>query len=809
MNSKIRVVTLIIISVLVSVIFVSEGFARVYPDLDPKTPKPFIIKGRVTVQFEDNIDLNNTHAMQKSFGRVSFNLPSFDALLDKYQVSSAKPVFDNVQKPKTNSGMYDLTRYYELHFPENIDVNDVVNELSKNPNLRMAEPVWAMPLLATPNDPLWPNQWAMEPPGPDPNFYSAWDYETGADTIKFALIDSGILYNHPDLIGNIWVNPGEDLDGDGVVYDADDFNGVDDDGNGKVDDVIGWDFFTGFGGGLTVAPGEDGGTWDNDPSDFDGHGTHVSGIAAAMTNNGVDVTGIAGGWYGGNRAFRGVQIICCRVGAEASDGLGYINSNDAANGINYAIQMGANVINASWGGSSTTAAAANNAIAAGVNFYHAAGNDNLNSYDNLDLVSGVLSVASVGPSSDVKSDFSNYGAWVDLSAPGSQILSTVSVEYTASTANYWGTSMAAPMVAGLALLIRSQMPSLTRAQVDSIILYSSDFDALYAANPTYLGLLGAGRIDALAALQDLANAKFTADITQGPAPLAVQFTDLSPNSPVSWDWSFGTGDGSFEQNPMYTYLEPGIYDVSLIEDENNPLGPGEEHLKNYIWVTQDTLRVDSIDTPFNNEVVLPVYLENTALVKEIQYVFSYANNMDVSFDSVSVVGTRTDYFESVALTAYDSWNQRISVTLKSNLTGGSNYLQPGGGIMLNLYFTVGNNGNMGVMTIDTTTFNGKSPYIKTIYGDFFPAAYTPGKINVGGCCVGIRGNVDGDASDEINIADIVYFVSYAFGSPNGPAPPCFEEADVDGSGSLDIADIVYLVDYSFGTPNGPAPVPCY
>ena len=808
MNRKVRVCALILFSILLLVAFASEGFARVYPVLQGKTPQPFIIKGVVTVQFEDDIDLSGVQAMQKSFGKVSFNLPSFDALLDKYEVSNAKKVFPlETKKPAVNSGMIDLTRYYELTFPLDVDVHQVVNELSQNPNLRMAEPVWAMPLDASPNDPMWSNQWAMEPVGPDPNFYTAWDYETGSDSIKFALIDSGILYNHSDLVGNIWVNPGEDLDGDGVVFDSDDFNGVDDDGNGRVDDVVGYDFFTGLGGG--VWPGEDPNTVDNDPSDFNGHGTHVAGIVAAMTNNGSDVTGAAGGWYGGHKAFRGVQIICCRVGATGSDGNGYVNSSNCATAINYATAMGANVMNASWGGSSTSAAAANNAMNAGVTFTHAAGNEDSNSPDNMDYLSDIISVASTGPYSDTKSSFSNWGSWVDVSAPGSNILSTYSFSYTPGTATIGGTSMAAPMVAGLACLIRSQMPSLTKDQVDSVIMYSADYNALYNANPTYVGLLGSGRIDALAALQDMPNAKFSADANQGTAPFEVNFTDESPNTPIGWDWSFGTGDVSTDQNPTYTYNDPGVYSVSMVTDENNPLGPGEEHLRNYIWVTQDTLYVDSIDSPFENEVVLPVYLKNTALIKEIQYVFSYANSMDVDFDSASIAGTRADYFEDITMNAYDGWYKKVSILIRSNISGGSTYLPVDGGVVLNLHFTVGNNGNSGLVIIDTTTFSGKSPTITTIYGDYFPAAYKAGIINVGGCCIGMRGNIDYDPLDAINIADLVYFVDYSFGSPQGPEPECLEEADVDGSEDLNIADIVYLVDYMFGTPQGPEPLPCY
>ncbi len=801
MNRRAKVISTPLLTILFLVVFLSNSFAMNYTGLNQNQPEPFIIDGIVTIQFEDDIDLEVAHSMQRGTNQVSFNLPSLDNILQKYQVVSAKKVFPmETSKPALNSGMVDLTRYYELSFSKSVNIDQLVAELSLDPNLRMAEPVMGIPVDAAPDDPEWNNQWAMEPVGPDPNFYTAWDYETGSDSIKFALIDSGILYKHRDLEGNIWVNPGEDLDGDGVVYDPDDFNGIDDDGNGYIDDVVGYDFFSGLGGG--VWPGEDGNTPDNDPADFNGHGTHVAGIAAAMNNNGTDVTGAAGGWFGGHRSLRGVRIICCRVGATGTDGRGYINSNNAATAINYAVNMGVNVINASWGGSSVTASAAANATAAGVTFLHAAGNDNTNTPDNLDFASGVLSIASTGPSSDNKSGFSNWGAWIEVSAPGSDILSTYSFSYTPDIATIGGTSMAAPMVAGLALLIRSQMPSLTKEQVDSLIIETADSLSLYTANPTFIGNLGSGRIDALAALIDLANAKFTSDVTEGVAPLTVNFSDLSPNSPVGWDWSFGTGDVSTSQNPQYIYNDPGIYDVSLIIDENNPLGPGEEHLNRYVWVRQDSILGDSVDAPFNTQVVIPVYLNNTSLVKEIQYVFSYANSFAVSFNSVSVVGTRAEYFENVTFNAFDGFNKRASLFMQTNTSIGSNYLPIDTGVIFNLHFTVGNNGNTGVMTLDTTTFNGKSSKITSIYGDYFPAGFKPGVINVGGCCLGVRG--DFDMSGGIDISDLVTMTAFMFSG--GAGPTCFEEADIDASGGIDISDIVLLVAFMFS--GGAAPSPC-
>ncbi len=770
----------------------TSGFAVVYPGVDQNPAKPFIIKGSVVVQFEDNVQLGN---LQTAFGKVNFAIPSLDAVLDRIQVQQARKIFPwRKEKPALNSSLVDLTRFYELRIPDSVDVVTAVRELLQNPNIRMAEPNWAYPLEATPNDPDFNNQWALGPPGADPHFYLGWDYEKGSDSIKYAIIDSGVKYAHPDLIDNIWVNPGEDLDHDGVVYDTDDLDGIDNDGNGVIDDLIGYDFFTGLGGG--VWPGEDGGTTDPNPDDFNGHGTNCAGIAAEVSNNGVGGAGAAGGWSGGSRSARGCRIMCLRVGATGTDGRGYVNSVNCATAIDYAADMGANVINCSWGSSSVQQSAVNNAIAAGITICHAAGNDNLDQPDFMDQIIGnpIISVAAVGPNSDVKASFSNFGDWVDVSAPGVDIYSTYSFNGTAGYAYLSGTSMASPMTAGLALLIRSMMPSLTKAQVDSIIIHSSDSAALYNANLGWAGLLGHGRIDANSALSSLPDAKFTADVTQGNVPLTVNFTDQSPNSPVAWNWSFGTGATSTEQNPSYLYSAPGIYSVSLKEDENHPLGWGEEHLKNYVWVTADTLKGDSIDVFKGTSFYVPVKLTNTALIKQIQFAFTYDNSLGVTFDSFSVAGTRTGYFQSVVANAVDLFNRRLSILMKTNTTSGSTYLTADTGVFLKIYFTAPSGASDGVLILDTATVSGKSTKVTTIWGDYIPI-FVAGKVVVGGCAHG-----DANCDQAIDIADLVFLVEYSFSG--GPAPDP-SGGDVDGNGTIDIGDLVYLAEYMFS--GGPPP----
>ena len=793
--SRALIAPLVVLAALVAMPM--DGYGRVYES--GKTPKPYIIPGKVTVVFEDDADLSRLH---RGFGRVNFGLGSLDPILDQLSVTDATEIFPGSGPRQLNSGLPDYTKFYELSFPESTPVGEVIDALLQNPNIRTAEPVWAMPLAITPDDSQFPSQWHMA--SLNMNVRAAWDQETGSDTVIVADVDSGVNYNHSDLRGNIWVNPGEDLDGDGEVYDIDDLDSIDNDGNGVVDDLIGYDFLTGIG---NPHPDEDGGGVDSDPMDRNGHGTHVGGIMAEMTNNGANGAGMAGGWFGGHRSYRGVRIMCLRVGALGADGFGWVNTNNCGTAMQYAARNGAKVINCSWGssGTATMIAAMQLCDSAGVTVCHAAGNEGLDQPDWLDYdpYTTVLSVASV-ESNDCKTDTwwsSNYGYWIDVSAYGSNILSTystISAQPTMHIAS--GTSMAAPMVAGLAALIRSAMPSLNKYQVDSIIINTADDIYGEACNSGYIGKLGSGRINAEAALAGLASARFTSDVTAGPAPLTVTFTDQSPYSPTSWDWDFGTGDGSVDQNPVYAYNDPGIYDVSLIVDDTCSLGPGEEHLTNYIWVTADTVDIADVLAPRGGQAVMPVYMHNTVQIKEIQFSFYMENTLGITFDSVSTAGLRTAYFENIINNSLVT-NKKYGFLLQTDdpASGGTNYLVPDTGAILNIFFNVPDTATGGeILVIDSITASGKRPRYEALWGELVPV-FIAGAIEIQSC---IRGDVDCSGGD-INIADLVYLVDYMFN--DGPVPDPYEVGNIDGIGPIDIADLVYMVDYMFN--EGPPPPP--
>lgn len=320
---------------------------------------------------------------------------------------------------------------------------ELVKQLTADPTVEYAEPDYILHADVTPNDPLWSSLWGMTQIGaPD-----AWNVTTGSAEVVIADIDTGVDYTHPDLATNMWTNPGE-IPG----------NGIDDDGNDYVDDVYGIDRANS----------------DSDPRDDQGHGSHTSGTAAGVGNNGTGVAGVC--WTARIMALKYL----------GSDGSGY--TSDAVTCIDYVYwekTHGINVavINASWGGggySSSLESAITAAGNAGIVFVASAGNDTNDndaspSYPASYNCSNIISVAASN-STDALADFSNYGATsVDLAAPGEDILSTVPSVYDSSGYAWMdGTSMAAPHVTGAVALCAAQFPSETMAQRISRILNSTD-----------------------------------------------------------------------------------------------------------------------------------------------------------------------------------------------------------------------------------------------------------------------------------------------------------------------------------------------
>ncbi|MCH5377184.1 MAG: S8 family serine peptidase, partial [Planctomycetes bacterium] len=291
-------------------------------------------------------------------------------------------------------------------------------------------------------------------PNADIDMPDAWERATGSSAVVVAVIDTGIDYTHPDLAENIWTNPDEVPN-----------NGIDDDGNGFVDDVHGYDFFN----------------HDADPRDDHFHGTHCAGTIGAVGNNATGVAGV--NWSVGLMALK-------FLGANGSG-----NTDDAIAAVQYAINNGADVLSNSWGGSGYTQAlqdAIRAARAAGLTVVAAAGN---NGTDNLvypAAYDGVIAVSATDHN-DAKASFSSYGTFVDVAAPGVNIYSTdLGGGYRYAS----GTSMACPHVAGAAALLKSVDDSLTPTQIEALLETAADDLGAAGWDTDY----GAGRINVFRAL---------------------------------------------------------------------------------------------------------------------------------------------------------------------------------------------------------------------------------------------------------------------------------------------------------------------
>ena len=349
-------------------------------------------------------------------------------------------------------------RGLELVDPEpGVSVGAAVADLERMDGVLYAEPDRVLHQSATPDDPLLSYEWGLiSIRAPE-----AWDVTTGSSQVTVAVVDTGIDAAHPDLSPNLWTNPGES----GAGREA---NGLDDDGNGRIDDVHGWDFVNA----------------DAQPQDGNGHGTHVSGTIAARGNDAAGVAGVS--W---SSAIMPLRVL-------DDSGSGYVS--DAVTAYAYAARSGARVVNASLGGDRFSRAE-HDAIAAAPDalFVVAAGNDGANTdatpaYPcDYDLANVVCVAAS--DRDDALASFSNYGATnVDLAAPGVDIASTWPGGRYALLS---GTSMAAPHVTGAAALVLAHNGALTVAGLRAALLSSAH------PVPALAGRVGTGgRLDVAAAL---------------------------------------------------------------------------------------------------------------------------------------------------------------------------------------------------------------------------------------------------------------------------------------------------------------------
>jgi subtilisin family serine protease len=414
---------------------------------------------------------------------------SIDAVLDQYGPVSVTPLFPVRTQRRTD--LPDISRIYRVEYSVTATPPVVAAHLTSLPEVEYAEPNWIFHEMEVPDDPFYGNQWHLTKIAAA----AAWDVSHGDTNVVVAIVDGSFDLQHEDLADNWFTNWAEYF---GQA-------GVDDDGNGYVDDIRGWDFVYN----------------DNDPNyghPDNTHGTHVAGIINAVTDNSVGIAGVA--WN--------VTMLPLKCGLDEPS-TAIINGYSA---MVYAAEMGADIINNSWGGGGYTQFGEDivaYVTGLGSLVIAAAGNNNSDGFFQPAGLQQVLSVAATN-SSDYRASFSNYGLTVDVAAPGVSILSTLTQN---GYGNLSGTSMASPVVSGLAALVKSVYPDLTPYELAFRIAATAD--NIDGQNPDFAGLLGSGRVNASQAV--------TFDSTQFiPIPPRIDGWVASANDTVA-----GNANGIFDR----------------------------------------------------------------------------------------------------------------------------------------------------------------------------------------------------------------------------------------------------------------------
>jgi subtilisin family serine protease len=500
------------VAVLTIVLFMLCSFVHLVYSQGDDSVKPGIIRIKVSEGLARQLESSRPVISPNRALRTG--IPGLDNVNERFTVTGLKRVFPQSEKFEAKHRKYGLHRWYEIEMDKEGSVLQAVQAFKSVKDIEKAEPEYTKMIIGsdrenfgpvvlknsnslgtlpgTSDDPMLGSQWHYNntgqtggTPGADIRLLNAWMIETGSSNVIVAVHDGGIQFDHVDLSANMWTNPGE-IPG----------NGIDDDGNGYVDDVYGYGF------------GDNTGTIFPHP-----HGTHVAGTIAAVNNNGVGVAGVAGG----SGTADGVRLMSLAV-------FGSFNVGGFAASYIYAADNGAVISQNSWG--YTNPGVYEQVVLDAIDYFIAeAGKDALGNQTgpmNGGIV--VFAAGNAGSSSnyypayyaptlavasttheDRKAWYSNYGAWVDIAAPGGEtsilnqgVLSTL----TNNQYGYFqGTSMACPHVSGVAALVVSKYggSGLTPHALRSILLQTAD--NIDDADPAYSGLLGSGRVNAFAALQ--------------------------------------------------------------------------------------------------------------------------------------------------------------------------------------------------------------------------------------------------------------------------------------------------------------------
>ncbi|MBL7192268.1 S8 family serine peptidase, partial [bacterium] len=418
------------------------------------------VPGSVLIRIEQQLNLTTVN------GKDITGIEKLDSILDKLNVRKIRKPFG-----QTVSSYNDKEKILLIDLPKTMNLDHAIQLLKQVEGVSWAVKHNIYESSFIPDDPLYADQYYL----PQVNADEGWDLlGSNTGTVIIGIIDSGVEYTHPDLVSKIYINPAEDKPPLGELTPAD-YDGIDDDLNGLVDDLIGWDFVD----APDVPIGQDYLAADNDPMDTYGHGTAMSGIAAAEFDNGIGIAGIA------------PNALIMPLRAASAD---LFTETAVVAAILYAVEEGADVLNMSFGtevnspllqdimayaaGNDVVLVASAGNYGGEVIFYPAA-------YDQ------TISVGAVD-ASDIIADFSYRGETMDIVAPGVGLISTtLNGGYGLTMEGGTGTSFAVPLVAGAAALIKGQHPNYSAEEIKGVLLASAE--DLYA--PGWDTLSASGRLD--------------------------------------------------------------------------------------------------------------------------------------------------------------------------------------------------------------------------------------------------------------------------------------------------------------------------
>ena len=476
-----------------------------------------IIPGKILVKFktapyeqvikaQPQLKTQGITAMQP----LSLGLPGIDALNRTYNATRMRRVFPHAGNYEARHRQHGLHLWYELTIDDSFNPVEVSAQYDQDAHIERAEPAPVIAHAAEPfpDDPHYGKQWHYENTGQtggtagmDIRLPQAWEKTTGDPRVIVAVVDGGVDYTHEDLQANIWTNPGE-IPGDGI----------DNDDNGFIDDMYGFNFVVDAGINTDNPPYGPG------PVTPEEHGTHVAGTIAAATNNGTGVAGIAGG----DGASGGARIMSCQT-MDDSDKGAYIGT-----AIAYAADNGAVILQNSWSLTSGPSESVHEAITyfikcagtrdeacsaplsgtpmkGGIVIF-AAGNENTADATYPAYYDEVIAVAATNHYGR-RSWYSNYGNWVDISAPGGDTVEKAAGGIASTTPQnkymyMQGTSMACPHVSGVAALVLSRFGSETYTPIMLRKQLLKSVNPLPNEPRYQSGQMGAGLVDAFKAVSE-------------------------------------------------------------------------------------------------------------------------------------------------------------------------------------------------------------------------------------------------------------------------------------------------------------------